>query len=269
MFSAMWPERPDEARYNRRSVLQGYLESSVIVRGESSSPEGPYELKETVLAPRGSGYWDVVCCHNPCIVKVGGQYALFFQTCGEPGEPRRIGYATSASVYGPWTHASEAIPFPDDSVNPSVWVEPDGSLLMAFRIRPMRLAVARAPSLAGPWRICNADCMPHYGLEDPFLFHWRGQYHIVIEDACQQVTGDMRNGIRLVSDDGENWSFYSPEIRAYGAEVTWTNGVITVPARRERPWLIVQDGEPTHLVNGVMFAHWETFRTQSVVTPLQ
>ena len=268
MFSATWPERPDAPRYSRRGALQQYLELSTVVRAEADDPEGPYACRETVLTPRGEGHWDVVCCHNPCVVRVGAQYALFFQTCGRQGEPRRIGYAVSERIAGPWTHAESAIPFSGDAVNPSVWVEPDGSLLMALRTKPIRLTIARAPGLDGPWEVLNEDCTPHYGFEDPFLFHCQGQYHIVIEDAMDQVTGDMRNGVRLVSDDGVRWDFYAPEIRAYGGLVRWTNGVATMPVRRERPSLILQNGVPTHLVNGVLFSDGEAYTARSIVTPL-
>lgn len=268
MFSAAWPERPDPRRYSRRGILQGYLQESVVVRAEADVPVGPYHLRETVLTPRGGDHWDVVCCHNPNIVHYGDGFVLFFQTCGHPGESRRIGYVTSDRITGPWQHAPAALPFEGDAVNPAVWVEPDGSLLMAFRSHPMRLAVARAPALEGPWTVLNSDCLPYYGLEDPFLFHWRGQYHIVIEDAFMQVTGDMRNGIRLVSNDARKWSFYEPEIRAYGPHIEWSNGTSVLPVRRERPFLILQDGEPTHLVNGVLFSDGETYDARSIVVPL-
>ena len=268
MFSAAWPERPDASRHSKNSVLQNYLEHSVIVRSEADNPEGPYAYQEAVLEPRGSGHWDVICCHNPWVVKVADIYALFFQTCGEPGEPRRIGYVTSKSIKGPWTYASDPLPYGEDAVNPSVWVEPDGGLLMAFRVKPMRLAVARAPGLDGPWEVLNRDCMPHYSFEDPFLFHWHGHYHIVLEDAFAEVTGDGCSGVRLVSDNGSDWSFYQPEIRAYGAQIEWTNGTYSVPARRERPSLVLQDGEPTHLVTGVLFQAGRAYTARSIVTPL-
>ena len=77
-----------------------------------------------------------------------------------------------------------------------------------------------------------------------------------------------RNGVRLVSDDGAHWSFCLPEIRAYGGLIRWTTGASTLPTRRERPSLILQNGEPTHLVNGVLLSDGETYTARSIVTPL-
>ena len=265
MFSAAWDERADASRYTRNELLQNYLQQSEIVRSEADTPEGPYELKETALRPRGSGHWDVVCCHNPCIVRAGEMFVLYFQTCGEPGEPRRIGTATAPGIRGPWTHAEAALPFPLDSVNPAVCIEPDGRVRVAFRQKPMRIAIAEAPSFRGPYEIVNDDICPGVRLEDPFLWRTGGRWHMLVEDNEGDLAGDVRHGAHLVSDDGVAWDVFADEPKAYIHTIEWTDGTSTTMDRRERPWLLFDDdGRPAYLVTGCL----KDGHAFSVVQPL-
>jgi len=58
--------------------MGGWLNASEIAHAVADSPESPFRYSETVLAPRGIGYWDGTTCHNPHIRKVDEKYCLFY-----------------------------------------------------------------------------------------------------------------------------------------------------------------------------------------------
>ena len=102
--------------------MEGYVSSSRVVRAMSPTPEGPYRLEQEVLPPRDPAYWDGRMTHNPEIHRIGDQYVLFY-----------IG-STHAGPMPP-----EGGPIPED-------------LDLAAIYRRIRIGVATAPSLEGPWR---------------------------------------------------------------------------------------------------------------------
>ena len=128
----------------------------------------------------------------------------------------------------------------------------------------MRIAIATAPSYRGPYDIVNQDILPGVRLEDPFLYRRDGQYHIIIEGNTGELTGGFRHGAHLVSDDGVQFRLFEPEPKAYTHTLEWTDGTQTAMDRRERPWLVLHDCTPTHLVTGVL----KDGRAWSVVQPL-
>lgn len=267
MFSSRWAERsPQEAaKLNTFQVLQNYIDHSEIVRAEADNPEGPYTFREVVLRARGGGHWDHHCCHNPCIVRAGGAFVLFFQTSIEAEKwHRRIGCATADNIAGPWSVCDEAIDLGGSAVNPSVRIEPDGAVLMVYRALQMRIAVARAARFAGPYELVNGDILPGIRLEDPFVYRQGGRYHVILEDNQAQITGHERHGAHLVSDNGVSWRVHETQPRAYTHAIEWTDGTSTTMDRRERPSLILEDDRPTHLVTAVL----HDGRSWSVVQPL-
>src|SRR5664279_29023 len=105
LFASRWPKGnpfPDD-----------YFRSSEIVRATSKSILGPYDFREVVIGERDSVYWDSNMAHNPTIHKIGDNYVLFyigsdFKTLrpGSKNYLRRIGYAISKNITGPW-HRSD------------------------------------------------------------------------------------------------------------------------------------------------------------------
>ena len=91
------------------SVLGGYRDHSEIVRAESVDPLGPYIFREVVLAGRGEEWWDGQMCHNPRIVQAGDEYVLYYIGRSTKSPERKIGYAVSNSVYGPWKTFGPAV----------------------------------------------------------------------------------------------------------------------------------------------------------------
>jgi hypothetical protein len=252
MFSSAWPKREEAGQYDSVELLQNYWCLSTVVHAEADDPEGPYEYTETLLQGRGGDHWVYECCHNPCIVRAGGTYVLYFQTKGREHDDRYIGYATADSVRGPWTLAERPLDLGFNVNNPAVWVEEDGRVRIAFRTPGMKIAIAEADAYDAAYRIVNPDMCPGIPLEDPFLYRQGAEYHMLIEDNGGKLTGDVRHGAHLVSDDGVDFALFEPEPKAYSHTVRWREGGETTLDRRERPWLILQDGAPTHLVTGVL-----------------
>lgn len=252
MFSSTWPRQEHPERLDKIELLQNYWRLSTIVRAEADRPEGPYKYRETVLAGRGGDHWAYECCHNPCLKRIGDRYVLYFQTKGRGHDNRYIGYATADSIYGPWQLADRPLDLGYNVTNPSVCVEAGARIRMVYRTPGMKLAVAEAHAFDAEYRIVNPDICPGIALEDPFLYKLDGQYHLLVEDNQGQLTGDVRHGAHLVSRDGVHFELFAPEPKAYTHSVTWDDGGQTTFDRRERPWLIVQNGTPSHLVTGVL-----------------
>jgi hypothetical protein len=67
-----------------------------------------------------------------------------------------------------------------------------------------------------------------------------------------RVTGHVRWGARLVSPDGvRDWRVFEPEPSAYDHTIPWAEGGAFAATRRERPWLLVENGRATGLFTGV------------------
>lgn len=265
LFASAWPARENPEQFDPVERLQNYWRLSTIVRAEADHPEGPYTLRETVMTGQGGEHWAYETAHGPCLVRAAGRWVLYFQTKGRDQYDRRIGYATADSVYGPWNLADKPLNLGANVTNPSAWVEQDGSVRLAFRTPGLKIAVAAADSYDAEYRIVNADIFPGIPLEDPFLCKLGSEYHMIVEDNEGRLTGSVRHGAHLVSRDGVSFEPYAPEPRAYTHTVMWREGDETTFERRERPWLIIQEGRATHLVTGVLLGS----EARSLVQPLR
>jgi hypothetical protein len=250
LFASRWPEPT--------GFPGGYRDHSEIVRATANRAEGPYEFQEVVLAGRGEPYWDGKMCHNPKIVKAGDMYVLYYigSACGSG--LRKVGYAWSSSVTGPWTRLDEPVCLGDDANNPAPLVHSDGSVLLAYRDRELHMHIARAPSFDGPYEVIARDIFPEGRLEDPDLFFQNGKYHMVMEDNKGVLTGGVRFGGHLVSDDGITWQPHYPRT-VYTHDIEYDDGTRMKADRRERPQMFHDPadntrsaGEPTHLVTAVL-----------------
>jgi hypothetical protein len=208
---------------------------------------------------RGEPYWDGKMCHNPKIIKVGETYVLYYigSACGSG--TRKVGYAWSESIKGPWKRINEPIFLGDDANNPAPLVHQDGSILLAYRDGSLHMHIAGAPSFRGPYQVLAQNIFPTGRLEDPDLFTQNGEYHIVMEDNEAVLTGHERFGGHLVSKDGETWRPHSART-VYTHDIEYDDGTLLKADRRERPQLFRDspddrrdDGEgPTHLVTSVL-----------------
>lgn len=235
---------------------EGYRQNSEIVRASSKSPLGPFRFEEVVIGERDSSYWDSNMAHNPTIHKIGDEYVLFyigsdFTTLNKSSGTllRRVGYASSRSITGPWKRSDEPIII-SESNNPAVLV--DGKKVkLLFRDSNLRVFLSESESYKGPYKIINDNLWPVCKLEDFYLFKTRDRYHIICEDNVGGVSGHVRWGVHLFSADGiKDWKPYNPVV-VYDHDILFSDDSVLHCIRRERPQLLIQEGKITHLINGV------------------
>jgi len=248
LFASRWPEAT--------RFPQGYREHSEIVRAAAPNPLGPYTFREVVVSGRGGTWWDGKMCHNPKIVRAGDTYVLYYIGSALNSGLRKCGYAWSQSITGPWTRRAEPLPFGEDHNNPAPYVHDDGRVLVAFRDRQLNMFIATADAFDGTYEIVARNLFD-FKVEDPDLFYANGRYHMVAEDNVGGLTGAVRHGAHLTSDDGLQWAPVEP-VRVYDHTLRWTDGTTTEADRRERPELFNANadrkgnGAPTHLLTAVL-----------------
>lgn len=248
LFASRWPKTG--------AFPEGYRQNSEIVRATSTSPVGPFVFQEVVIGGRDSLFWDSNMAHNPTIHHIGNKYVLFYigsnftaRQQNSDALLRRIGYAESESISGPWVRSD--LPVIDaESNNPAVLVE-DGKVKLIFRDTQLRVILAEAASYKGPYSIVNENVWPAARLEDFYLFKSEGSYHIVCEDNVGGVSGHERWGVHLYSANGiHNWMKYDPVI-VYNHELAFEHDSVLHCVRRERPQLLIENNEITHLITAV------------------
>ena len=267
---------------------------SVVVRAVSDKPEGPFEFQEFVFPQRGADLWDGLMTHNPSIHKHEDTYLLFYtgttfqnrKTETEAWRNKRIGLATSKSVFGPWSRKDEPIIGPRmgcwDGVitsNAAPLVNKDGSILLVYKSTPtgyllneqfefdFRLGVAKSDHFSKPfYRLKETSILSpsliypdawapgkKLDLEDPFI--WKeenGRYHMLVKVFDKIITGDFDEGLHAISNDGVNWEFPENKL-GYKRQVLWNNGKVTTQKRLERVQGLIQDGKLTHLYFASVF----------------
>lgn len=235
---------------------EGYRQNSEIVRASSKSAEGPYIFEEVVIGERDSAYWDSNMAHNPTIHKIGDEYVLFyigsdFTTKNKKTGTllRRVGYASSKSVYGPWTRSDKPV-INYESNNPAILVEED-KVKLIYRDSELKVYIAESVNYKGPYKTLIDNLWPECKLEDFYIFRLKGQYHLICEDNTGGVSGHIRWGVHLFSSDGiTGWKKYNPVI-VYDHDIVLNNDSVLNCIRRERPQLLIESNKITYLLNGV------------------
>ncbi|HEY8484705.1 MAG TPA: glycoside hydrolase family protein [Longimicrobiales bacterium] len=265
------------SRWPAARGMGGWINSSEIAHAVADSPESPFEYVQTVLAPRGSGFWDGTTCHNPHIQKVGDRYYLFYMgNSNGRTDTKRIGLAAADSLYGPWRRPDrpllEAGPAGawDDhcTTNPAYVRHPDGRHWLYYKswntaeynaaagaaIRGNRkygLAVAEA--VEGPYAKHPANPVIDFSgrggntqLEDAFVWWEDGRFRMLARDMG---FFDHEVGLYLESEDGVRWSepkiAYLP-VREYVQESPPPPHLRRY-GRFERPQLLLRNGRPAYL----------------------
>jgi hypothetical protein len=270
LFAARWPRN--------LKFLPAYQSYSEVVRATADEPAGPYRFAEVVLPDRGHSFWDGRMTHNPTVLRLGGQWVLFYiGTTFEGARPGaaeiesgpdfwpwyrqiRIGVATAATLNGPWRRRDEPFLLArpgkwDEHVvtNPAPCVTDDGRLFLYYRSyikgRGNRLGLAIFEGLDGRclWRSEKPLFdLPGINLEDPFVWQQDGHFEMIAKDLNGALCGEYHGGIHLLSQDGIEWGL-APEPKAYSRDVLWDDGQVRRLGSLERPQLLLEDGEPTHL----------------------
>lgn len=279
MFSSRWRKT--------LPMHPGWLVASEVVRASSDTPEGPFTFEEVVLPARGAEYWDGRSTHCPSITKHGDTYVLYYTGMTHPFEdpddskldlkdPRvvvaraskRIGIATSKSVFGPWTRYNEPIintrPDHFDSFltsNPAPFISEDGSATVVYKSRgynpppydkplhtKMRFGIAKADSYLGDYTSITEQPIfdSSVEFEDPFIWHDEDGYNMMAKDMRGNISGEKYGGIHALSPDGINWTLIKDNL-FYSRKVLWDDGVVREMNNLERPFILFEDGKPTHI----------------------
>ncbi|MCM4156964.1 glycosyl hydrolase family 43 [Gramella sp. AN32] len=185
---------------------------------------------------------------------------------------KRIGVATSKTPYGPWKRLDEPIldVAPNTfysflTSNPSPLIKEDGSVVMLFKGRSyledgikhgdMGVGVATAPSFEGPYTVLGDAplfSMDRFGeIEDPALWSDKNGFHMLAKDQRGLITGHEGDGLLAHSEDGIHWVLDNNP-QAYTKTVKWDNGKTIKQGQLERPFVLVENGQPTHLFFATM-----------------
>jgi hypothetical protein len=265
------------SRWNSDKGMGGWISQSEIAHAVADQADGSYQEIETILAPRGEGYWDGTTCHNPHIQFVDGKYCLFYMgNSNRRTNTKRIGLATSDSLSGPWKRPDqpllEAGPEGawDDhcTSNPSFIKHPNGQYWLYYKswntdeyehpVNPKirgnrKYGLAIADRLEGPYKRYSDKPIIDYSsfgnnrqLEDGNVFMENDRFYMLARDMGRF---DHEVGIILESDDGIHWS--EPKISYWGVSHYIDQAPkpkhLSKYGRFERPQVLMQNGSPTHL----------------------
>ena len=238
---------------------EGYRQGSEIVRATSRSPLGPFTFGEVVIGERDSSFWDSNMAHNPTIHKIGDEFVLFyigsdFTTYYNKAANsllRRVGYATAKSIEGPWKRCEKPV-IDFESNNPAILVE-EGKIKLMFRDNALKVLIAESDNYKGPYTVVN-DNVWNDRLEDFYIFRSRDYYHVICEDNTGKISGHLRWGVHLVSENGvSDWRSYDP-VTVYNHEIVFENDSILNCVRRERPQLLILKNRSGTCTTGFMMA---------------
>ncbi|MBE8722127.1 hypothetical protein C4F40_15470 [Sphingobacterium sp. Ka21] len=298
------------SRWSKKYGFGNWVTNSEVVRAVSETPMGPYTFVEVVLPARGKQYFDGCTTHNPRIVKSGEYYVLYYfgntyadsspsfeedvwatGLAKEAWMHKRIGMAYSKSLNGPWIRSNQPVINPrigqwDSSItsNPSPVVLPTGQVYLIYKSSPVNydppllLGAAMADSFHGPFhRLSDKPIFSFHSsekadndVEDPFVW-WTGvRFELIMKDRFGHICGEEGGGIHAFSADGIQWVLSEP-VKAYSRLIKWDDGTETVQANFERPFLLFENGKPTHLfaATGSGKGSYQFDRTWNMVIPLK
>ncbi|WP_400191765.1 glycoside hydrolase family protein [Hymenobacter sp. B81] len=264
------------SRWPQQKGMGGWLNSCEIARAVADSPAGPFVYQETVLAPRGPGFWDATTCHNPHVQLVDGKYCLFYMgTSNGKTNTKRIGLATAERLEGPWTRPDAPLLEPgaegawDDhcTTNPA-FVKHEGRYWLYYKswntrdyvtsthptIRGNRkYGLAVAERLEGPYVKHPANPVIDFSrlghnkqFEDAFVWHENGKFQLLARDMGVY---DHEVGLLLESRDGIAWTYPKIAYRALREYVQEPPAPANLKryGRLERPQLLMRNGKPAYL----------------------
>lgn len=287
-----------------------WVSNSEVVHAVSDTPAGPYVFSDVALPVRGVDYFDGLVTHNPRVIFFEGIYYLYYfgttydfpvPTAGCKWEDdwferawmnKRIGVASSKSLFGPWKRMDRPViePRPGHwdatiTTNPSPVLNPvTGKILLIYKSSqessrpPLLLGAAEATHPQGAYRRLSdkpifrfdTDANQDNDVEDPFVWWSGNQYELIMKDRFGHICGEDGGGVHATSKDGIDWNLSNP-VKAYSREIRWSDGTLTMQANFERPFLLFEDGVPTHLfaATGTGPSPWNFEKTWNMVIPLK
>lgn len=264
------------SNWDAKKGMGGWIKGSEIAHAVADSPEAPFRVLETVLAPR-PGYWDATTCHNPLLTKVDDTWCLFYMgNSNGKTDTKRIGLAVASSLDGPWQRPDAPLLLPGEAgawddhctTNPAFVKRKKDEYWLYYKswntqeyqqsthpaIRGNRkYGLAIASRLQGPYTRYAGNPVIDFSsrgnntqFEDAFIWEQKGNLYLIARDMG--VYGHTQ-GIIMESSDGLHWS--EPEIAYYEA----AHYIQQPPApahlkkygRFERPQVLLQHGKPAYL----------------------
>jgi hypothetical protein len=264
------------SRWIKKKGMGGWINGSEIVHAVADSPESPFEVLETVLAPR-PGYFDATTCHNPSIKKVDGKYCLFYMgNSNGKTNTKRIGLAISDSLNGPWQRpdkplleAGEPGAWDDHcTTNPAFIKHPNGQYWLYYKswntkeyetsTDPVvkgnrKYGLAIADKLEGPYIKYSGNPVIDFSnrpnnaqFEDAFVWRENNRFKMIARDMG---IFNHENGIIMDSKDGIKWN--EPEIAYYSADKYIQQppppSYLKKYGRFERPQILFIKDKPAYL----------------------
>lgn len=279
------------SRWKKEKGMGGWLRGSEIGHAVADSPYDEFRHHDIALSPR-EGNWDSTTCHNPLIKEFDGVYYLFYMgNSNGKTDTKRIGVATSSSLYGPWTRTD--LPLLDVGLegewddhcttNPAVIKGEDGLYWLYYKswntkeyldqkgaVRGNRkYGLAKSTSPVGPFvKVGNnpvidfSDKPNNAQLEDAFVWNDKNGYHMIARDMG---FFNHEYGLYLHSDDGLKWT--APEVSyldmaSYVLEKQ-TSSKLTRFGRLERPMFLLdkKNERPQFLFGATQGGPYETSTT--------
>jgi len=265
------------SRWIEKKKMGGWINGSEICHAVADTPESEFKFIETILAPRGPGFWDATTCHNPFITKIDDQYCLFFMgNSNGKTDTKRIGLATAPTLDGPWTRPDQPLLLPgptgawDDhcTTNPAV-IKHDGKYMLFYKswntkeyeesTDPLikgnrKYGLAIADKLEGPYIKYAGNPVIDFSkrgsgnkqMEDAFVWWENNRYNLICRDMG---IFNHEYGLLMDSKNGTKWS--EPEIAFYDAphyiQQPEPPSYLKKYGRFERPQLLLKDGKPEYL----------------------
>jgi hypothetical protein len=69
---------------------------------------------------------------------------------------------------------------------------------------------------------------------------------MIAKDMSGRLCGERHGGIQAWSPDGLHWTLCDPP-QSWSRKVRWDDGRIQIMGSCERPFILFEDGRPTHL----------------------
>ena len=266
------------SRWKNEAGGIGWLTCCEIAHAVADSPEGPYKTVDVAVSGRGGDWWDSMTCHNPTIHKVGDKYVLFYMgTSDGTVYTKRVGMATSDSLYGPWKRTDEPIILPDPdphawnsmcTTNPAFVQVSDDQFRLYYKswcikdweydlvhgdgVKTNRqYGLATASTIEGPWK--KVGDKPIIDLrfigknaqsEDAYIWIEDNTYKMIMRDMGYW---NHEYGLYFESSDGVEWSH--PKISFFNSHKYFPeppNG-LDREGRFERVQLLMKNGKPEYM----------------------
>jgi len=182
---------------------------------------------------------------------------------------KRIGIAVADSVFGPWKRFDKPLVTtrPDKFDNFMVTdaapcIMPDNKMLLVYKaltyqtkpytslsahIRFQQLGAAIADSFDGDYTKVRTDTplTSEFHLEDPFIWYDEDGFNMMVKDMDGRLCGEPLGGIYANSKDGLHWEF-KKDFLFYTRNILWDDGVVRQMGNLDRPFLLFENGKPTH-----------------------